>query len=960
MRRNSNISTLVDGVDNCRRALDSKEVNSEGMQWSQKGDQPCYRMTWVRGIAPKARSRHGACLIGLNYIVFGGTDGLNYLADVNLLDTANMTWVQPKVRGKRPTARAGHCCVGTPEAMFIFGGTNGEHFLSDMFRLDGERMEWRRLESGGVPPTGRAHASMCMSGNKLIVFGGYDGLQRMNDLHILDLSTFKWHQPRNACVNAPHPRCGHTASVVHNQMIVFGGERDTSWPLTEVHCLDLRSHEWTEARTRGQIPPARCFHSMTAIDDKLYVFGGTDGKSRRFNDLAILDTSLWQWSRPTLGGSAPLARSHHTTTFLGTSIFVFGGSAGYGKGSLSDFVRLEFDGLSSWSGPNIERLAIEHTVMKEQFGALADDADAQREEAVKLEQSLHQDVERAKQALESEQNSSSALQQELDEAIAENVNLKRDLDQTMAAAAQTARELEDSNAELQLVKLRVGCVDEQMNEIHSSLKEATHRAMSSEAQLQAAEEQNQRLVQENAQLRERLEGASKDAQLAMSKVAQLEVSLEHQVSETQRFQHDAESAIERQVLAEQARAKADTNLEQTMTQLSEATVASAGVYERCRHEFEEATTRYREELAAHHSARASLEASLEASQQSISQLQARVAEVTAVSSVVGTQLEHEKARAEACEAEQKRTEASLMDSRQAIGQLEGAKIQLQSLWDAEKSRLQVIQEEMSALKGDLRSSSEETSQANRRADRVQAELDSERARRADCEREAAEKADDFTKQLMGKKEDHEAELRRMNEQLARSQEMIQLKAEEVRVTKDACAQFESELGATRAAVQLAVADKEALDKKYQAQVSAFEELQQAKSELREQLQQLLDEQEAAAVPEPEPTPVTKAPPKSISRAPVAEPVYVDQSWGHEDVEGEDGVMEFLQANQCMEFYHIFRQHEIDADTIPYLTETDLIAMGVHSVGPRRKLLTLCHTAGGSPSIASKIRHRGHR
>ena len=70
----------------------------------------------------------------------------------------------------------------------------------------------------------------------------------------------------------------------------------------------------------------------------------------------------------------------------------------------------------------------------------------------------------------------------------------------------------------------------------------------------------------------------------------------------------------------------------------------------------------------------------------------------------------------------------------------------------------------------------------------------------------------------------------------------------------------------------------------------------------------------------------------------------------------DGVHEFLEANQCMEFYHIFVQHEIDADTIPYLTETDLIAMGVHSVGPRRKLLTLCHTAGGSPSIASRIRH----
>ena len=74
--------------------------------------------------------------MGLNYVVFGGTDGLHYLGDVNLLDTENMVWVQPQTRGKRPAARAGHSCVGTPEAMFIFGGTNGEVFMNDLCRLE--------------------------------------------------------------------------------------------------------------------------------------------------------------------------------------------------------------------------------------------------------------------------------------------------------------------------------------------------------------------------------------------------------------------------------------------------------------------------------------------------------------------------------------------------------------------------------------------------------------------------------------------------------------------------------------------------------------------------------------------------------------------------------------------------------------------------------------------------------
>ena len=102
-----------------------------------------------------------------------------------------------------------------------------------------ETKEWRRLESGGVTPTPRAQSSMVMHANRLIIFGGYDGQNRLNDLHVLDLSMYKWHQPRSAEQGAPHARCGHTSVIVNNQMIVFGGERDASWPLRVSSCRSL-------------------------------------------------------------------------------------------------------------------------------------------------------------------------------------------------------------------------------------------------------------------------------------------------------------------------------------------------------------------------------------------------------------------------------------------------------------------------------------------------------------------------------------------------------------------------------------------------------------------------------------------------------------------------------------------------------------------------------------------------
>ena len=121
-----------------------------------------------------------------------------------------------------------------------------------------------------------------------------------------------------------------------------------------------------------------------------------------------------------------------------------------------------------------------------------------------------------------------------------------------------------------------------------------------------------------------------------------------------------------------------------------------------------------------------------------------------------------------------------------------------------------------------------------------------------------------------------------------------------------------------------------------------------KQEEQEQLQQSAVTKAASATPRPQASPASSG----LSDRALNESRILNES--NSDT---DRVTQFLEANECLEFRSIFMQHEIDADTIPYLTETDLIAMGIHSVGPRRKLLTLCQTAGGSPSIASKLRQR---
>ena len=89
--------------------------------------------------------------------------------------------------------------------------------------------------------------------------------------------------------------------------------RDMPWPLGSliiVHAgiemgegstndlfrLDLSSGTWCEVPAKGTPPEARSFHAMTAVKNKLFVFGGC-GKSGRLSDLHSFDCESETWEQ---------------------------------------------------------------------------------------------------------------------------------------------------------------------------------------------------------------------------------------------------------------------------------------------------------------------------------------------------------------------------------------------------------------------------------------------------------------------------------------------------------------------------------------------------------------------------------------------------------------------------------------------------------------------------------------
>jgi len=70
----------------------------------------------------------------------------------------------------------------------------------------------------------------------------------------------------------------------------------------------------------------RGLHTVTAVGDKLYLFGGASQKGQMQNDLWVLDLSTMQWTQLHPKGEAPHIRCSHTAVLMGQDIVFFGGS----------------------------------------------------------------------------------------------------------------------------------------------------------------------------------------------------------------------------------------------------------------------------------------------------------------------------------------------------------------------------------------------------------------------------------------------------------------------------------------------------------------------------------------------------------------------------------------------------------------------------------------------------------
>ena len=115
--------------------------------------------------------------------------------------------------------------------------------------------------------------------DSVLIYGGCNGNKVLNDTFYLNLSQISENKVRwyNLQTYGDAPRRQfHTANIIGNQMLVFGGEDGKLW-LNELYSLDLRSNKWKKVATYGNTPIGRLQHTTVLVGSKLLVFGGYDG-----------------------------------------------------------------------------------------------------------------------------------------------------------------------------------------------------------------------------------------------------------------------------------------------------------------------------------------------------------------------------------------------------------------------------------------------------------------------------------------------------------------------------------------------------------------------------------------------------------------------------------------------------------------------------------------------------------
>lgn len=201
--------------------------------------------------------------------------------------------------------------------------------------------QFKELTCNAVKRVG--HTSVSFENKHIAVFGGQGATatgttSRLAALKILSVSeddTLEVVFEDLNAENAPCARMQHTAVVVKNNMVVFGGRAGPTKPFNDVYTFDLDARVWSRMETVGHAPSPRYKHSSCVVGSTMFVYGGRDAITV-FGDLFALDLSQSppQWHQ--IANPFAFPRFDHVNAVVEKTKLLFWGGMTSSRGVESD------------------------------------------------------------------------------------------------------------------------------------------------------------------------------------------------------------------------------------------------------------------------------------------------------------------------------------------------------------------------------------------------------------------------------------------------------------------------------------------------------------------------------------------------------------------------------------------------------------------------------------------------
>jgi len=279
---------------------------------------------------------------GVVYIMGGLVGGATVKGDLWLTEMGNgsMACYPISTTGDGPGPRVGHASLLVGNAFIVFGGdtklADNDDLDDTLYLLNTSTKHWSRALPQGPRPTGRYGHTLNILGSKIYIFGGQVEGFFFNDLVAFDLNSLqssasRWEVllPNTKDQISPHgrsppPRTNHSIVSWQDKLYLFGGTDGVIW-FNDVWTYEPRSNTWTELDCIGYIPVAREGHSAALVNDTMYVFGGRTQEGVDLGDLAAFRITSRRWYMFQNMGHSPSARSGHSMTAFGKHVITLAG-----------------------------------------------------------------------------------------------------------------------------------------------------------------------------------------------------------------------------------------------------------------------------------------------------------------------------------------------------------------------------------------------------------------------------------------------------------------------------------------------------------------------------------------------------------------------------------------------------------------------------------------------------------